>query len=1239
MPSSGYRKQTMDFSEMSRDLQNAAASFTKMSAAAAGFVSLVGAFKTFELEVTKANAAIGGSAKTYKQLSDAARNFALVSKYSAGEAAGSMVMLAQAGFDAQETMAAMPHVLQLAQASMENLDLVADTVASTIRTFNMSADEASRVTNVFAASCVNSLATVNKLAFSFRQVGPVAAELGMNIEQTAAALDVLYNRGLRGEQAGTALRNILIRLIKPTKDTQEAFSNLGIGLKNADGSARDLQAILGDLRKANINDTYLAKIFGREALAASKTLIAATAGEYEKMKDSITDTNTVARMANAQLNTLDGALKLIKNSLSEVGIILGQTITPVVKTVASYIQDLAIALRTADDSTISTIKNLVMFVSVLGTGKFALMKVVDLFSKLTTAMNNTAAWFSKTSRSVSTFVESMASSRLQMLRLQEIAANNKQWNDAYNAMNEYYRAMNNGANLAVPAAAKIWKLNAATTAWNKTLAITGTLFNTLKAAVVSFGKVAAKYLVVLAAMTVAFKAFDAFMQARERKKQRMNDLFPEIEYLDQKIKDLKTTVTNDLPAVAKKYKDIMDQIEMVNKAQERTNISGVAYSEGNILPSKDFEASIKTFSGLIKNMLHTEGTIDKDKAYTYGKNLGLDYDVIDTILRGVDDSIAKYNAKMKDISTQVTNTKGGLLVGLATVLSSPANIAAISNTPTDAKGGMEALDNLLEANAASAKKLNDDRLKLLDEAKKTASDFARELANLSSSSSWLFKNKSVNEDSVKRVREALARFLGIPTDKKEFDAAVRENVDILQEALQKYEGDTTKIVNDFVKSDIFANLSKTDKEAVVSGKAEMEVEAKVTPLNLSQQESSLATLRKSVADMVSDYKITWELLSTEQVAAEKLKGIEQQYSVNRLNTLKEQKDLIQKIFDLTGNNAFSLKALEGTLDNVNKTTGEWLEKERLLAIANQNKDPEVRKMVSYYIEMVDLKIRELAQQNKLLDKDKERLTVIEGHYKYQKEYTAELERQIAFLDKQATIGTDYGKNFENGLQAGLLEVQKEIDSVYDMAKSGMKGFADYMSDSMYDIVENWDKGWKSMKDALRNTLIEMLKDMAKYFAKMAAYNAVMAMFGGFMQNARAAYVNETWAGHDANAYGPWIQAKGGAWQNGLQTFAKGGVVTQPTLFNHKTGKGLMGEAGPEAIVPLKRDKDGNLGISMNGNAGNSYSSTIVINAQTGTAQVKSDTNYSALAKRLDEQIRGVVLSTLVREKKPGGILA
>jgi phage-related minor tail protein len=111
------------------------------------------------------------------------------------------------------------------------------------------------------------------------------------------------------------------------------------------------------------------------------------------------------------------------------------------------------------------------------------------------------------------------------------------------------------------------------------------------------------------------------------------------------------------------------------------------------------------------------------------------------------------------------------------------------------------------------------------------------------------------------------------------------------------------------------------------------------------------------------------------------------------------------------------------------------------------------------------------------------------------------------------------------------------------------------------------------------------------------------------------------------------QAKGGVYaQNGIQPFARGGIVNGPTLFPFAKGIGLMGEAGPEAIMPLRRGRDGNLGVMSSGGG----TTNVVVNVDASGSSVEGD---QAQAKALGNAISAAVQSELVKQKRPGGLLA
>ncbi len=153
----------------------------------------------------------GATAEEFERMKEVAREMGKSTVFSASEAADAMYYMASAGYKAEQMGEALKPILDLAAATQSDVAFSTDTVIATLNQFGLGAQDAGRVTNVFAAAIGNSQATLDKLSYSMRYVGPVANSLGYSIEQTTAALGLLYNAGFQGEQALDAgLSNIIL---------------------------------------------------------------------------------------------------------------------------------------------------------------------------------------------------------------------------------------------------------------------------------------------------------------------------------------------------------------------------------------------------------------------------------------------------------------------------------------------------------------------------------------------------------------------------------------------------------------------------------------------------------------------------------------------------------------------------------------------------------------------------------------------------------------------------------------------------------------------------------------------------------------------------------------------------------------------------------------------------------------------------------------------------------------------
>lgn len=356
-------EQNTDFGRVADDLRRAAQAFALLTSSATVFGASLNAFREFNASLTQTNTIAQGNVATYNQMSKAVRDFSRVTTVTSTEAISALQNLAQAGFTVEESLSAMTGVLLLASATMTDVGVASDLISSNIRAFGLAASDTSRVANLFTAAMNNSLATVDKLTFALRQVAPVADIAGLSIEETTAYLNELFNIGLRGEQAGTSLRNVILRLTRPTGEAAKILREYGIATIDATGNLRDFEAILQDINRANLNTGQLATIFENEALAGALQLMKSVTvandeltSSYRDQLGAITGTQAALIATVKNLDTFDGSLKLLKNNVNDVFIALGEELAPTIRLLAEYMIELIQQFRDLDPETQQLIK-------------------------------------------------------------------------------------------------------------------------------------------------------------------------------------------------------------------------------------------------------------------------------------------------------------------------------------------------------------------------------------------------------------------------------------------------------------------------------------------------------------------------------------------------------------------------------------------------------------------------------------------------------------------------------------------------------------------------------------------------------------------------------------------------------------------------------------------------------------------------------------------------------------------
>ena len=269
--------------------------------------------------------------EAFAKLQAQARQLGRDTQYTATQAANSQEMLARAGFNSDEIISAMPGLLSMAAAEGMDLANAADIAASTLRGFNMSADQAGRVADVLAQMSSASNSSIAGLGESMKYVAPVASGLGVSVEETAAMLGVMANAGIKGTQAGNALKGAFSRLSKEPKAVEKALANLGVATRDAQGRLRKMPGLMQELasKMKDMGEAdqmkNLVNIFGEVAapgmLAVMRGAVDGTLKEYEQLgKESTGVLGAMADAVGVSMEDMRAGMKNAEPAASSLGV-------------------------------------------------------------------------------------------------------------------------------------------------------------------------------------------------------------------------------------------------------------------------------------------------------------------------------------------------------------------------------------------------------------------------------------------------------------------------------------------------------------------------------------------------------------------------------------------------------------------------------------------------------------------------------------------------------------------------------------------------------------------------------------------------------------------------------------------------------------------------------------------------------------------------------------------------------
>lgn len=346
----------------------------------------------FEAQMSRVKAISGATGDAFEQMKQQAIDLGAKTAFSAKESAAGMENLASAGFSAQEIMKAMPGLLDLAAVSGGDVALASENTATALRGFGLEASEAGHVADVFARAAADTNAEVGDMGEALKYVAPVANSMGISLEETAAAIGIMSDAGIKGSQAGTTLRGALSRLARPTKAMQDTMDNLGVSFYDADGKMKPLKTQVELLKKAfegltpEQQQNALVTLYGQESLSGMMALIDKGPDSLGKLTKSLKDSDGAADdMARTMQDNMNSSIEQMFGAFESAAIVIQKILAPSIRKVADAISGLVEKFVSAPESTQKLVVAIGLIVAAIGPLIFMIGSVIIWINRVKVA--------------------------------------------------------------------------------------------------------------------------------------------------------------------------------------------------------------------------------------------------------------------------------------------------------------------------------------------------------------------------------------------------------------------------------------------------------------------------------------------------------------------------------------------------------------------------------------------------------------------------------------------------------------------------------------------------------------------------------------------------------------------------------------------------------------------------------------------------------------------------------------
>ena len=305
----------------------------------------------FEASMSSVAAISGANTAELEKLTAKAEEMGATTKFTAAESAEAFQYMAMAGWKTEDMLEGINGILSLAAASGEDLGTTSDIVTDAMTAFGLSAENAGHFADVLAAASSNANTNVSMMGETFKYVAPVAGAMGYSIEDTAEAIGLMANAGIKSTQAGTALRSIITRLSTDAGASAKKLGalgtlteELGVQFYNADGSARDFGEVLAETRvkwqglNAEQQTSYGKSIAGTNALSGWLALMNAAPADVGKLSGAIRECDGAASdMSTTMMDNLQGDMTKLSSAVDGMKIALAKDLNPEIRKGVQYL--------------------------------------------------------------------------------------------------------------------------------------------------------------------------------------------------------------------------------------------------------------------------------------------------------------------------------------------------------------------------------------------------------------------------------------------------------------------------------------------------------------------------------------------------------------------------------------------------------------------------------------------------------------------------------------------------------------------------------------------------------------------------------------------------------------------------------------------------------------------------------------------------------------------------------------